>query len=130
MNDRPSAEELLAAVQRFLEEDVVPALEGPKRFHARVAANVVGIVAREIARGDADLRKEWVGLAALLGSQGEAPADGAALVEAVREGAAELAERIRTGEADAGPFRDAVIAHLKQTLAAKLAVAERPKRGS
>jgi hypothetical protein len=109
---------------------VVPALEGPRRFHARVAANVVGIVAREIARGDSDLRAEWAGLAALLGREGQVPADSAALSTAVRDGTSELVERIRAGEADAGPFRDAVIAHLERTVAAKLAVAERPRKGT
>ena len=35
MNDRPTAEELLRAVERFLERDVVPRLEGVPKFHAR-----------------------------------------------------------------------------------------------
>src|SRR5690606_13181549 len=52
VNDRPSAAELLAAVEQFLEEEAVPALEGPARFHARVAANVLRIVARELATED------------------------------------------------------------------------------
>ena len=52
MNDRPSATELLAAVERFLEETAVPGLEGPAKYHARVAANVVRIVARELATED------------------------------------------------------------------------------
>jgi len=39
--------EAKAAVRGFLEDDVVPALDGPKRFHARVAANVLAIVGRE-----------------------------------------------------------------------------------
>ena len=39
MQDRPTYAELLAAVRHFLEADVVPRLDGPKKFHARVAAN-------------------------------------------------------------------------------------------
>lgn len=79
MNDRPTAAELLAAVERFLEETAVPGLEGPARFHARVAANVVRIVARELATEDAHLAREWDGLAALLADDAEPPAARAAL---------------------------------------------------
>jgi hypothetical protein len=122
VNDRPEARELLEAVERFLRQDVVPALDGPRKLHARVAANVVAMVGREIARGDADLRVEWQGLVELLGRAGEAPADTSALLAAVRDANQELAERIRAGDADAGPFRDALLAHLKRSVDAKLAV--------
>jgi len=123
VNDRPDAQELLGAVERFLRDDVVPALDGPRRLHARVAANVVAMVGREIAHGDADVRAEWRGLAELLERQGESPpADAAALQRQVSEAGAELVRRIRAGDADAGPFRDAVLAHLKRSVDAKLAV--------
>jgi len=52
MQDRPTSSELIEAVQHFLETDVVPALDGPKKFHARVAANVLGIVRRELQAED------------------------------------------------------------------------------
>ena len=52
MQDRPDARELLDAVRAFLEEQVVPALDGTRQFHARVAANVLAIVGRELATGD------------------------------------------------------------------------------
>jgi hypothetical protein len=50
-HDIPSAAELLDAVREFLESDVLPGTEGRLRFHVRVAANVVGMVAREIVLG-------------------------------------------------------------------------------
>ena len=50
MNDRPDAVELLRAVERFLEGDVVPALDGVHRFHARVAANASPVTFHAIAR--------------------------------------------------------------------------------
>jgi hypothetical protein len=50
-HDIPSAAELLDAVRRFLESEVLPVTEGRVRFHVRVAANVVGMVAREIVLG-------------------------------------------------------------------------------
>ena len=71
MNDRPDVAELLAAVERFLEESAVPALEGPAKYHARVAANVVRIVARELETEDEHLAREWDGLTALLGGDAD-----------------------------------------------------------
>lgn len=127
VNDRPSAVELLHAVRRFLERDVVPRLDGPQRYHARVAANVVAIVAREIETEEPQLRAEWQRLGALL-SRGEEPPEGRqALRDAVLEGTRELARRIRAGEADAGAWREAVLEHLRRTVDDKLDVA-RPRR--
>lgn len=123
MNDRPTAEELLRELSRFLREEAVPALDGPRRFHARVAANVAAMVAREIASEEEDLRAEWVRLAALL-RRDPAPPDGReALREAVLDGSRELVRRIRAGEADAGAWRLQLLAHLRRTVDAKLAVA-------
>jgi aminoglycoside phosphotransferase (APT) family kinase protein len=48
---RPTASELLDAVREFLTGQVMPATTGQLAFHARVAANVLGIVARELELG-------------------------------------------------------------------------------
>jgi hypothetical protein len=114
---------LLEAVQGFIEADVIPALDGPKKFHARVAANVLAIVRREIEHGAAQARAEWRRLDALLGAPETLPADGAALARRLRERTAELCERIRRGDADAAPWRDAVLTHVRQTVVDKLVVA-------
>jgi hypothetical protein len=45
---RPTAAELVAAVADFLDNDVRSATEGQVNFHARVAANVLRIVEREL----------------------------------------------------------------------------------
>ena len=123
MQDRPTYTELLEAVQHFLETDVVPALEGPKKFHARVAANVLAIVRRELQTEDAQLRAEWQGLDALLDEAPAPPTERAALRQQLAKRTAALCKRIRHGEADSGPWRDAVVAHVRQTVIAKLAVA-------
>jgi Domain of unknown function (DUF6285) len=47
----PSTAELIAAVREYLEQDVMPATEGRLQFHARVAANVLAQVERELALG-------------------------------------------------------------------------------
>jgi hypothetical protein len=123
MQDRPTASELLDAVRTFLEADVVPALEGPRQFHARVAANVLAIVGRELAGEETALGEEWRRLATLLGSGSAVPPGLEALRAAVREATATLAERIRRGEADRGPLRDETRAHVRETVRQKLAVA-------
>jgi hypothetical protein len=129
VNDRPDAAELLAAVERFLEETAVPALEGPAKYHARVAANVVRIVARELATEDEHLAREWDGLVALLGAAGEAkPGERASLRDAISARNRELVRRIQAGDADAGAFRAELIAHLSRVVADKLDVAQPPRR--
>ena len=45
---RPTAAELVAAVAEFLDSDVRGATDGQVNFHARVAANVLRIVEREL----------------------------------------------------------------------------------
>lgn len=130
MQDRPDARELLAAVRAFLEEQVVPVLEGTRQFHARVAANVLAIVEREIADEDQILREEWRRLVVVLKiSEPREPETLAALRAAVRDLNGVLADRIRCGEADDGPWRGEVAAHLRATAAVRLAIAN-PKYAS
>jgi predicted helicase len=140
MQDRPTTLELLDAVRRFLEGQVVPALDGVRQFHARVAANVLAIVGRELRDADAQLRGEWRRLTALglsAAASGEPPAEAGVLRAAATDppaeaGAlrtavaalnAELAARVRAGDADAEPFRSAVLAHLRATADEKLCIA-------
>jgi Domain of unknown function (DUF6285) len=47
----PSSVELAQAVREFLEQEVMPATEGHLSFHARVAANVVAQIERELESG-------------------------------------------------------------------------------
>lgn len=47
----PTTTELIEAVREFLRDEVMPATEGRVQFHTRVAANVLGIVEREVALG-------------------------------------------------------------------------------
>ena len=122
MQDRPTAIELLDAVRGFVERDVIPALDGTAKFHARVAANVLAIVARELALDDAHLVAEWERLDGLL-DPAPLPADPAERRAALRARTETLCARIRDGAADAGPVREAVLAHLTATVREKLAIA-------
>lgn len=108
--DRPTADELLDAVAEFLERDVVPASDGRVAFHARVAANVVGVVRRELASGRELDEQEHARLRELLGHDGTR-----------RDLDAELARRIRDGSLD--DRRDAVVEHVRETVRAKLTIA-------
>lgn len=54
LHGRPTAAELVAAVAEFLETDVRESTVGQVNFHARVAANVLRIVERELLAESAD----------------------------------------------------------------------------
>jgi len=123
MQDRPTYDELLEAVQHFIETDVVPALDGPKKFHARVAANVLTIIRRELANEEAQLRAEWHRLNEVLHSVERPPSDRDELRHRLRQRTSDLCERIRHGEADAEPWHGVVVTHVRQTVIDKLAVA-------
>ncbi len=120
MQDRPTYDELLAAIERFL-DDLVPNLEGSRGFHARVAANAIRVVRRELESEDKQLEAEWAGLAGLLGPA-QAQVGRAALRGAIAARNAELCERIRGGEADEGSYHDQVVEHVRQTVRDKLQV--------
>jgi hypothetical protein len=122
MHDRPTVTELIDAVRTFLETDVVPALDGTKKFHARVAANVLAITSRQIALEDQQSKEEWRRLDALLGRQ-PVPRDTQALKEALRDRTQALCDVIRRGDADTGDTRRRVLAHVRATVREKLAVA-------
>jgi hypothetical protein len=54
LHNRPTAAELVAAVAEFLETDVRDGTTGAVNFHARVAANVLRTVERELLDDTAD----------------------------------------------------------------------------
>ena len=121
MQDRPTYDELLAAVERWLDEQVVARSDGALRYQGRVAANVVRIIRRELEREDEQLAREWESLDALLGAA-DRPASRAALRDALAARNEALCARIRGGDADRAPFRAAVLAHVRQTVHDKLLV--------
>lgn len=88
LHGRPTAAELAAAVGEFLREEVMPALDGRLRFHTLVAANVLGVIERELTLGPAQQDRHAARLAAL------GVGDDAELAAAVRAGEFDQ----RTGE--------------------------------
>ena len=120
MADRPTKVELLQAIQRFIDEDLIDELEGVRRFHARVASNALGIVARELELGGESLERRRAKLSEFLS---ETPVEeGASPEQAVDALESALVERIRAGDADGAPFRDQVLAYLELSVAERLAI--------
>jgi len=121
VQDRPTQHEILDAVQRFLDDEVVPGTQGRTQFLVRVAANLLRTLDRELALEEGQLAREWSGQNTLLGEQ-VPPAGIQSLREALLRRNATLCERIRAGEADEGEARVRMVAHVRQTVQAKLAV--------
>lgn len=82
-HDRPTIAELVEAVREWLERDLVGKADGRLGFDARVAANALAIVERELALG-ADIAARHAARLTVLGVADDA----------------ELAARIRDGSLD------------------------------
>lgn len=109
MMDQPSAHELVTAVREFIEKHAMPELQGRTAFHARVAANALAIVARELELGERAGESEAGRLRTLLGRDASLDAQNR-----------ELCRRIRAGTIRADD--PALAAHLIATTLAKVAV--------
>jgi hypothetical protein len=79
-HDVPDLAGLVEAVREFVEGDVAAATTGRVNFHARVAANVLRIIERELVLGPAQAEAHAARLAAL------GFADDAELCAAIRGG--------------------------------------------
>lgn len=110
MQDRPDNSELLASVEAFLKDEVVPRLPAAEAFRARVSANVLAMVRRDLARysSDAD-QDERERLRRLIGKRGTLAGQTAELCRLIASGALTADDRC---------LRD----HLWLTTLAKLAV--------
>jgi hypothetical protein len=120
--ERPTKAELLRAVSGFLEKELMPELEGVRRFHTRVSVNALAIVLRELELEGAQRPAQFARLCALLGRSEAAPADPRALDAAVEALEGELCARIRSGFGDQPAERERLLAHLRATAAERLAV--------
>ena len=123
MQDRPSYDELLAAVEQFLDAEIVPNVPGSRGFHARVAANAIRIVRRELSSEEDQLAAEWSGLDALL-SPADRPAGREDMRTALRERNEALCKLIRGGDADDGEAAVKVFEHVQRTVRDKLTVSD------
>lgn len=124
MQDRPTALELLQAIRALLEKEILPGLGDPRlRYQTLIAINVLRILEREVPDEDARLRAELDALRGLLDlPPAPPPSDPAALRRRVLEANAELCARIRQGLADAGPWRERVLDHVRAAVEEKLRI--------
>lgn len=113
MQEQPNSIELLEAVTAFFREEALPNLEGRLAFLARVAANAVGIVKRQLeqeAEADAEAGAQ---LEKLLGHDGD--------LTQLNE---ELCDRIERGEFTVST--PGLVEHLWDTTLRKVAI-DQPK---
>ena len=123
MQDRPTSIELLEAAADFVDREIVPAIEGARQFQARVVANVMRIVAREIQMEDPAVRVDVKALARLLGRDAPHLHSLDDLRKAFASMGEELSARIRAGDADSGPLRAEVLSVVRQSVEDKLKIA-------
>ena len=109
MQDPPTISELLDATASFLREVAVPQLTGHASFHARVAANALEIIKRELELRPAAERDEHARLQALLHTDGS-----------TEDLNALLSRRIAAGELDLQT--PGLAEHLWATTLAKVAI--------
>jgi hypothetical protein len=109
MMDQPTIRELVEAVRDFLETRAMPELKGHTAFHARVAANALGIVTRELERAARAGEEEVARLKTLLGHDGT-------LEDLNRE----LCRRVRSG--DISLETPGLAEHLENTTRDKVAI--------
>jgi hypothetical protein len=87
MHDAPTPVELVSAVARLLRDGLLPALDGTLAFQARVAANALDLVIRQLEESPAIADAEHRRLERLLGRSGEVPELTGALATAIEQGA-------------------------------------------
>jgi Domain of unknown function (DUF6285) len=109
MMDQPSALELVTAVREFIEKHAIPQLQGHTAFHARVAANALAIVGRELEQSGPANAQERDHLERLLGMEGS-------LLELNRELCRRLRENLLSFD------QPELAAHLTQNTLAKVAI--------
>src|SRR3984957_9625086 len=109
MMDQPSMRELVDAVREFLETKAMPELKGHTAFHARVAANALAIVVRELDESPKSGQEEKARLRGLLAKDGT-------LDELNRE----LCKRIRSGKFTIAT--PGLAEHLEKTTRDKVAI--------
>jgi aminoglycoside phosphotransferase (APT) family kinase protein len=98
--DRPLATELLSVTREFLQDEVLAQLDGRTGFHVRVAANVLGIVERELALSPQHALLDREAMSRILGSVHH----DATLAEMIADLAALIRRGDLDGDADLGAF--------------------------
>lgn len=120
MQDLPDAPTILGEVARFLAEKVRPAVDDRGlAFRVRIAAHLLGVLAREATLADGQLEQEAARLSDLLGVDApQRDLDAWVLAQNTT-----LARGLRSGDFDDATL-DAIRGHLLTTLRETLAVVQ------
>lgn len=108
--DRPTAVEILQAIDGFLQDKVAPQLDAHSQFHLKVTRNLLSLLQREWQQRDVFCGDELQRLHVLLDNDSDD-------LETLNR---ELCEAIRTGTL--GMDNPALKQHLQATARAKLAI--------
>ena len=90
MQDSPTAKEMIESVKAFLENTAMAELKGHAAYSARVAANALGIVARELGAAPGADADELASLETLLKSEGSLKELNQLLCRKIRDGELDL----------------------------------------
>ena len=122
MQDRPTADELLEAIEEFLRDRSKKEPDRLLRFQFLVASNSLAILRREWENEEQALEAEWAGLGALLGTAGR-PASLRTLRQAVGEQNSLLCQRIGEGAFDGEEAETRLLSHLLEATENKVRIA-------
>jgi hypothetical protein len=122
MQDRPTADELLEAIEEFLRDRSTQERDRFLRFQFLVAANSLAILRREWDQEESFLEAEWEGLNALLGAE-ERPRTFHELRRAVAARNDLLCDRIGEGRFDGAGAEAALLDHFVETVTNKVRIA-------
>ena len=122
MFDQPAARDLVQAVQQHLITNLIPTLPPRQRFQTLVAANVLDIIAREMADGTGLMTDQWHQLANLLGRDGNPPADFTTLHHDITQMNTDLCAAIEAGHFDKPAGFHTLLHHCQQTALAQLTI--------
>jgi hypothetical protein len=125
MYERPTLNELLQAVQGYLETQIAPVVkdDGKLYFHTLIALNLLKIAEREVELAGGHQRAEWERLNGLQGVGIAAPTNPSELRIGLARRNQLLAEAIRMGEYDDATPRALLLAHLLAITREQLEVA-------
>jgi len=127
MQERPDKLALLAAIARFLLEDVRPALSDPRlNFRALIAAHLASVVAAELTSDEESVSRDLARLGPFFPALPASPAPSDSL-PARRALVADLNARLATELREGTPARDAralaeIATALRESLRDKLAI--------
>ena len=119
MNNLPEGADLLSIARETLLAELLPLVSGDTRYTLLMVANAMVIAAREREAGEGPAQAELSRIDALYG-RGTRELHGHALRVAVGEAERELAQDIRGGAFDDAPRREALLEHLRASVAARL----------